>query len=77
MDGFVCLSFTTHLGSSKTAPERESYDQILPVSKIPEKCFSNVKKSIKESIAECKDLTSEKLVKLRMDKFSNMGVYKE
>ena len=44
---------------------------------FPEKCFSNVKKSIKESIAECKDLTSEKLVKLRMDKFSKMGVYKE
>ena len=44
---------------------------------FPEKAFINVKKAIKESIAECKELKTEKLVKIRMDKFSNMGVYKE
>jgi len=44
---------------------------------FPEKAFINVKKAIKESIAECKELKIEKLVKIRMDKFSNMGVYKE
>jgi len=44
---------------------------------FPEKAFINVKKAIKESIAECKELKTEKLIKTRMDKFSNMGVYKE
>ena len=44
---------------------------------FPEKAFINVKKAIKESIDECKELKTEKLVKIRMDKFSNMGVYKE
>ena len=44
---------------------------------FPEKAFINVKKAIKESIAECKELKTEKLVKIRMDKFSEMGVYKE
>ena len=44
---------------------------------FPDQCFKNVKKAIIESIAECKSLTAEKLVKIRMDKFSNMGVYNE
>jgi len=44
---------------------------------FPDQCLKNVKKAIKESIVECKSLTAEKLVKIRMDKFSNMGVYNE
>lgn len=44
---------------------------------FPEQCYKNVKKAIKNSIAECQSLTAEKLVKIRMDKFSNMGVYNE
>jgi len=44
---------------------------------FPEECYKNVKKAIKESISQCKSLTSKKLVKTRMDKFSKMGVYNE
>ena len=44
---------------------------------FPEECYKNVKKSIKESISQCKSLTSKKLVKIRMDKFSEMGVFNE
>ena len=44
---------------------------------FPEECYKNVKKAIKESISQCKSLTSKKLVKTRMDKFSEMGVFKE
>ena len=44
---------------------------------FPEECYKNVKKAIKESIAQCKSLTSKKLVKTRMNKFSEMGVFKE
>ena len=44
---------------------------------FPEECYKNVKKAIKESIAQCKSLTSKKLVKIRMDKFSEMGVFNE
>ena len=44
---------------------------------FPNQCYKNVKKAIKDSIAECQSLTAEKLVKIRMDKFSNMGVYNE
>ena len=44
---------------------------------FPEKCYVNVKKAIKESIAECKSLDLEKLIKIRMNKFSKMGIYKE
>jgi len=44
---------------------------------FPEQAFKNVKKAIKENIAQCKSLTANKLVKTRMDKFSNMGVYSE
>ena len=44
---------------------------------FPEECYKNVKKAIKESISQCKSLTSKKLVKTRMDKFSEMGVFNE
>jgi len=44
---------------------------------FPDECYKNVKKAIKESIAQCKSLTSKKLVKKRMDKFSEMGVFNE
>jgi len=44
---------------------------------FPEECYKNVKKAIKESISQCNSLTSKKLVKIRMDKFSEMGVFKE
>jgi acetyl-CoA carboxylase carboxyl transferase subunit alpha len=44
---------------------------------FPDECYKNVKKAIKESIAQCKSLTSKKLVKIRMDKFSEMGVFNE
>ena len=44
---------------------------------FPEECYKNVKKAIKESISKCKSITSKKLVKTRMDKFSEMGVYNE
>ncbi|MDC0202072.1 acetyl-CoA carboxylase carboxyl transferase subunit alpha, partial [Flavobacteriales bacterium] len=44
---------------------------------FPDECYKNVKKAIKESIAQCKSLTSNKLVKIRMDKFSEMGVFNE
>ena len=44
---------------------------------FPEECYKNVKKAIKESISQCKSLTSKKLVKIRMDKFSEMGVFNE
>ncbi|MBT6808321.1 MAG: acetyl-CoA carboxylase carboxyl transferase subunit alpha, partial [Flavobacteriales bacterium] len=44
---------------------------------FPDQSFKNVKKAIKESIAQCETLTSKKLVKIRMDKFSEMGVYSE
>ena len=44
---------------------------------FPEECYKNVKKAIKESVSQCKSLTSKKLVKTRMDKFSKMGVYNE
>ena len=44
---------------------------------FPEECYKNVKKAIKESIAQCKSLTSKRLVKIRMDKFSEMGVFNE
>ncbi len=44
---------------------------------FPNQCYKNVKKVIKDNIAECQSLTAEKLVKIRMDKFSNMGVYNE
>jgi len=43
----------------------------------PEQAYKNVKKAIKESIKECKSLNVKKLVKNRMNKFSNMGVYSE
>lgn len=43
----------------------------------PEQAYKNVKKAIKENIKECKSLNVKKLVKNRMDKFSNMGVYSE
>ena len=44
---------------------------------FPNECYKNVKKAIKESISECKSMTLKKLVKIRMDKFSAMGVFKE
>ena len=44
---------------------------------FPEECYKNVKRSIKESISQCKSLTSKKLVKTRMDKFSKMGIFNE
>jgi len=44
---------------------------------FPEECYKNVKKAIKENISQCKSLTSKKLVKIRMDKFSEMGVFNE
>ncbi len=44
---------------------------------FPEECYKNVKKAIKESISQCKSLTSKELVKTRMDKFSEMGVFNE
>ena len=44
---------------------------------FPNECYKNVKKAIKESIAQCKTLTPKKLVKIRMDKFSKMGVFNE
>jgi len=44
---------------------------------FPEECYKNVKKAIKESISQCKSLTSKRLVKIRMDKFSEMGVFNE
>jgi len=44
---------------------------------FPDQSFKNVKKAIKESIVQCETLTSKKLVKIRMDKFSDMGVYSE
>ena len=44
---------------------------------FPDECYKNVKKAIKESIAQCKSLTSKRLVKIRMDKFSEMGVFNE
>ena len=44
---------------------------------FPDQSFKNVKKAIKESLAQCEKLTSKKLVKIRMDKFSKMGVYSE
>ena len=44
---------------------------------FPEECYKNVKKAIKESISQCNSLTSKKLVKTRMDKFSEMGVFNE
>ena len=44
---------------------------------FPDECYKNVKKAIKESISQCKSLTSKKLVKIRMDKFSEMGVFNE
>ena len=44
---------------------------------FPGECYKNVKKAIKESISQCKSLTSKKLVKIRMDKFSEMGVFNE
>lgn len=44
---------------------------------FPEECYKNVKKSIKESISQCKSLTLKKLVKTRMDKFSEMGIFNE
>ena len=47
------------------------------VHTFPNACYKNVKKAIKESIAQCKSLTSKKLVKIRMDKFSEMGVFNE
>ena len=43
---------------------------------FPEKCFTNVKKAIKESIKECQSIPIKKLVSNRMEKFSKMGVYK-
>ncbi|MAR39138.1 MAG: acetyl-CoA carboxylase carboxyl transferase subunit alpha [Flavobacteriales bacterium] len=44
---------------------------------FPEQAYKNVKQSIKESIKECKSLKVTKLVKNRMEKFSNMGIYSE
>ena len=44
---------------------------------FPNECYKNVKKAIKESISQCKSLTLNKLVKIRMDKFSEMGVFNE
>ena len=44
---------------------------------FPKECYKNVKKAIKESISQCNSLTSKKLVNTRMDKFSEMGVFKE
>ena len=44
---------------------------------FPNECYKNVKKAIKESIDQCKSLTPKKLVKIRMDKFSKMGVFNE
>ena len=44
---------------------------------FPDQSYKNVKKAIKDSINECKSLTIKKLVKIRMEKFSNMGVYNE
>ena len=44
---------------------------------FPEECYKNVKKAIKESISQCRSLTLKKLVKIRMEKFSEMGVFNE
>ena len=43
---------------------------------FPEKCFTNVKKAIKETIKECQSIPIKQLVSNRMEKFSKMGVYK-
>ena len=42
-----------------------------------EGAFEAVKKTIEDTYAELKDLTSTDLVAARMDKYSQMGVYKE
>ena len=44
---------------------------------FPEKCFKNVKKSIKENLASCEEVDMVKLIKMRANKFSEMGIYKE
>lgn len=44
---------------------------------FPEKCYQNVKKSIKENLEECLKFNINDLIKNRMEKFSNMGIYSE
>ena len=43
----------------------------------PEKCFSEVKKTIINSIASLKKNKTENISKKRIEKFSKMGIYKE
>jgi len=40
-----------------------------------EKTFELIKSNIVSSYNELKDLSEEKLVSIRMEKYSNMGVY--
>ena len=44
---------------------------------FPQQCYSNVKKSIKNYIQECEEISISDLINKRMEKFSKMGVYKE
>ena len=39
---------------------------------FPDKCYANVKKAIKENISICQSMNTNKLVKMRMNKFSNI-----
>jgi len=43
----------------------------------PETMFKNLKTEIKKMVKELKEMSSEELIKTRIEKFSQMGVYRE